>query len=248
MNLNQEFHYFRDYLQKNADPEHAKGSKNYLKSPYKHYGETKTPEKRKLVKSWVKAHKDLSIKEIEKLAKKLWSSQWYEEKTLAIMLLQYRKKDLTLENLPFVEKMASEATGWAYLDEISLRLISPLLDLPDPLPKDKLRDWSKSDNYWVRRSSLLCQIPQFRRGEGDIDLFFDLATPMFQEGESLGKRERFFIRKAIGWVLREMTKKSPDSVYKFVKVNVNEMSGLTFREATRKLPQKKQKELKKLRN
>lgn len=90
----------------------------------------------------------------------------------------------------------------------------------DPKTLDYLTGWAKSDNFWVRRTVILAQVLQFRRGEGS----------------DWSKEERFFIRKAIGWALRELAPKQPKLVYNFVQQYKDVMSGLTFREATRKLP------------
>jgi 3-methyladenine DNA glycosylase AlkD len=96
--------------------------------------------------------------------------------------------------------------------------------------------WAKSPNFWVRRAAILAQLTQFRRGEGDLNLFEQLAVPMFDEGEDWTKDERFFIRKAIGWALREISKVQPEWVVTFVRQHRAAMSGLTFREGTRNLP------------
>lgn len=243
MNLQREFNFFKSQLKKHSDPKRAEGAKAYLKSPWKFYGGTDTPTKRKLVKTWYKDHPEITVEEVAKLSEKLWNSQWHEEKTLTVMLLQYIKKELTLKQMPLVEKMVNEATGWDHLDEISIRLVGALID-KDPRTLKYLTKWSKSKNFWVRRASLLSQISQFRRKEGDLDLFFKLAILMFEEKKEWSKEERFFIRKAIGWTLREIAKKQPQVVYKFIKKYKKQMSGLTFREGFRKLPPKYQAKLK----
>lgn len=241
MNIQTELNYLKSELRKHSNPKRAKGKKKYMKSSYKFYG-VDTPTERKIVKSWLKKNKTASINEIVKLSEKLWNSDSSEEKDLAIQLLQYRNHELTLAHMPHIEDMINTATGWSHLDEIAKWLVGGLID-NNPKTLKYFPKWSKSKNFWVRRAALLGQIIQFRRKEGDKQLFFKLATKEFDEGKDWSKEERFFIRKAIGWTLREIAEKEPQITYKFVKNHASKMSGLTFREATRKLPVKMQKEL-----
>lgn len=242
MNIQKELNYFRSQLKKHADPSRGEGAKKYLKSPWKFYG-VDTPTKRGIVKAWFKNHPDKTVEEIVRLSKKLWDSQWHEEKTLAVMLLHRKSKALSLKQMPLIEKMIKETTGWDHLDEISIRLVGALID-NDPKTTKYLPKWSKSTNFWVRRASLLSQIPQFRRKEGNLKLFFRLAFTMFEEKKEWSKEERFFIRKAIGWTLREIAQKQPEVVYSFIKKHKHQMSGLTYREGSRKLPSHLQAQLK----
>jgi len=74
------------------------------------------------------------------------------------------------------------------------------------------------------------------RGHGDWKRFRRYADSMLAE-------EEFFIRKAIGWVLRETSKKQPERVRKYVASRLERMSGVTFREAVRRLPEAERDEL-----
>lgn len=242
MNLKKELKYFRDELKKKTDVDRAKGAKRYLKSPYIFFG-VYSAGKNQILKNWLKNHPDISFNEIVSMVDGLWNSKYHEKKTLAVTLLHRHSKQLTSKHLPFLEKMVREVNNWDHLDEISVHLLGQLID-NEPQTLKLLPVWAKSDNFWVRRSALLCQLLQFRRKEGDKQLFFKLAIPMLKEGEDWSKEERFFIRKAIGWVLREISKREPEIVFDFVKQYGDQMSGLTFREATRKLPEKMQKQLK----
>jgi 3-methyladenine DNA glycosylase AlkD len=72
-------------------------------------------------------------------------------------------------------------------------------------------------------------LPGIRQGGLDHQRFERYATPMLAERE-------FFIRKAIGWVLRETAKKDPAYVAAWTRSHLDQMSGVTFREAVRRLP------------
>jgi 3-methyladenine DNA glycosylase AlkD len=83
--------------------------------------------------------------------------------------------------------------------------------------------------FWIRRAALLTLLPGIKRGGLDRERFERYATPMLTEKE-------FFIRKAIGWVLRETAKKDPDYVAGWTRRHLDQMSGVTFTEAVRRLP------------
>lgn len=81
---------------------------------------------------------------------------------------------------------------------------------------------------WVRRTALLAQLGTLKRGTGDWPLFTRLADTMLEERE-------FFIRKAIGWVLRETSKSYPKLVYDYLRTRRDRVSGLTLREGAKYL-------------
>jgi 3-methyladenine DNA glycosylase AlkD len=93
-----------------------------------------------------------------------------------------------------------------------------------------LDSWVADDNVWMRRSSLLALLVPLRRGElANWDRFATYADALLTDRE-------FFIRKAIGWVLRETAKKHPDLVAGWIGPRVHQVSGVTIREAVRWLP------------
>jgi 3-methyladenine DNA glycosylase AlkD len=177
MKVRQEVGWLKKQLKRHADSERARQEKRYLKSSMKFYG-VNMPTERKIVKQWLRDHPDATIEEVARLAENLWRSQWHEEKTVAVMMLQLNNKKLTLKQIPLVQKMINEVEGWAHLDTISIHLVGALID-HDKKTLKYLPRWARSKNFWVRRAALLSQILQFRRGEGNKQLFFRLATPMF---------------------------------------------------------------------
>lgn len=217
--------------------------KRYLYSDLKHYGVSMWE-----MEAYFQKHKkeieNLSKSDALDLAKALWKSPSHEERSMALRVLQAHKEELNTSDMPLIEIMMRGARGWALLDE----LIIPLM--PEILEKDEkayqyLHKWIKDDDFWVRRSALLAQQMFFRKkGGGDLALFFEMAKSQFDESwidknypDTLQrKRARFFIRKSIGWTIREISVKQPDVVRRFLAENKDKMSGLSFREGSRKLP------------
>ena len=227
----------RTELQKLADPKRAKGEKKYLKSPMKHYWVT-VPQLIKISKSWVKENSELPFDQVIKQMSQLWEGEYHEERAVAICILEELRDNLTLKDLPLITHMVETSTGWAQLDGIAAWLVGTLCEkYPDKMTT-VLKEWIKDDNFWVRRAAILAQLIPLREGRGNLDLFEQLTVPLMGEKE-------FFIRKAIGWVLRDTSKRRPQLVFDFVQKYGSQMSGLTYKEATRRLPESMQQELKK---
>lgn len=228
MNLHNQLSEFRKRLREAADPVRAANEKRYLKSPYKFYGVT-LPFIERMAKEFKKENRDASRQDILALAKRLWASEYHQEKTLAIKLLDQYREYLDMKTMPMLEGMLSEAAGWDHLDETAIHLVGAVLE-KDEKVFIYLKKWSRSENFWVRRASLISQILPFRKGMGDAPLFFKLAEGMLDEKE-------FFIRKAIGWTLRDLSKSKPDEVFDFLMKVKDRASGLTLREGAKRLPE-----------
>lgn len=218
---------FRAILNKLKNPQKAEREKAYLKSKYSFYGVSYW-DLDSLVKDFRKKNPTLEKDRLFKLVNKLWQSNYHEEKTLAIKLLESYSSYLSLKDMNLIEEMLEASLGWDHVDEISCHLVSAIL-AKNKKAFEYLKRWSVSDNFWMRRASMISQILLFRDGRGDKELFFDIAQKLLTEKE-------FFIRKAIGWTLREMSKNDPDSVSKFLRKYKDRMSGLTLREGSRRLP------------
>lgn len=236
---------YKKYLKILSDPIRAASEKKYLYSDSKHFGVDSTT-RRKYFKTIQKSLSELSKDDAINLALFAWSDVYFEIKCFALSILELHKNSLDLSDMPTIEKIMRESKGWAYLDSFIIPIMPGML-AKYPKTYDYLRKWIKDNDYWVRRSAFLSQLLFFREGcGGDKKLFFDMAVSQFDESwiDNIyktpldRKRARFFIRKAIGWTLREMSAHDPESVYEFVIKNKIHISGLTFREGTRKMPTK----------
>lgn len=219
---------FRQQLEELADPERAAQEKRYLKSPFEFYG-VSVPKVRTLAKQFRRENKDITKQALWELCQALWQSTYHEERALAMFLLEEYRTLLDYSDMPSLEGMLRESTNWDQVDEISVHLVGSVLRKDQRVLED-LKRWGKDPNFWIRRAALLSQLLPLREAKGDKGLFYSLADQMMEEKE-------FFIRKAIGWVLRDMSKADPQEVSRFVAENKARMSGVTLREATRRLPQ-----------
>ncbi len=206
----------------------AAGEQNYLKSTLEFSG-TAVPATRTIVTAWRRAHPDLTGSRLTALAAALWDGPVFECKLAAIILLADRRALLGPEDAALIEQFLRTSGTWALVDSLAADVMGSLVErFPALLPT--LDRWAADDDFWIRRSALLALLVPLRRGDPrQFERFARYADAM------LGERE-FFIRKAIGWVLRETGKRQPDLVAAWLAPRAGRASGVTMREAVKWLP------------
>src|SRR5207244_69868 len=152
----------------------------------------------------------------------------HELRSAAIGVLERQRARLTARDLPWLVDLVCRSNTWAHVDWIAPKVIGDVI-ARYPRARSHLTRWAADDNFWVRRTALLAEHDALRAGGGDFALFARLAAGMLDERE-------FFIRKAIGWVLREVSKRRPELVYGFLRDHRDRASRLTLQEGAKYLP------------
>lgn len=213
--------------------ERAQGSKAYLKSDLEFYGLT-MPVLRKTVLALAKsAAPDRAA--VLAAAKTLWAKPVFELRAAAVELLVKYVRILTPGDAPLIERFIREAKTWALVDTLAPMVMGPLFEAHPTLGRT-LDRWAKDRDFWIRRAAMLTLLVPLRKGAGDFDRFARYADTMLEEKE-------FFIRKAIGWILREVSKKRPALVVDWLEPRANRASGVTLREAVKYLSAAQRKRL-----
>lgn len=207
-------------------PERAEGAKAYLKSDLDFLG-VATPPLRAAAGDWLRARPDLDHDALVGLVEALWSKPVHELRAFGVEILLARRDLLGSGDLDLLEDLLRRSRSWAYVDTLAIQIVGPLVER-DPRLNARLDRWVKDGDFWIRRSALLALLLPLRRGEGDWPRFVRYADALLPEKE-------FFIRKAIGWVLREVAKRHPERVRAFLQEREGKVSGVTRREAERYL-------------
>jgi len=205
----------------------AASEKAYLKSDMEFAG-TGVPAIRTMVAAWCKAHPRCTHDELTGLVRALWASPLYECRQAAVVLLERRGRLLGPADMPLLEHLLRTARTWALVDGLAINVAGGLTERHGELGQ-VLDRWAADEDFWFRRSALLALLRPLRAGGGDFDRFSRYADAMLAERE-------FFIRKAIGWVLREVAKRRPELVASWLGERVHRASGVTVREAVKPLP------------
>jgi 3-methyladenine DNA glycosylase AlkD len=215
-------------LSTGVSPDRAAGSKAYLKIDLEFTGAS-VPQARATVIGWRKSQPELDRDHLLAVAAQLWARPVFECRLAAVLMLTDRRALLTAGDLPVVEQMLRESRTWALVDSLAADVAGALVArFPELYPE--LDRWAADPDFWIRRSAMLALLVPLRRGDvAQFRRFGRYADSMLAERE-------FFIRKAIGWVLRETAKKHPELVAEWLAPRANRASGVTVREAVKYLP------------
>lgn len=209
-----------------GEPERAEHEKRYLKSRLEHFG-VSVPGIRRIAKAALVDQPDLAHDDLVGVVTALWARPVHECRMAAVELLELRSDALRPADLDLVERLIRESGTWALVDGLAASVAGVLVERFPELVKTLDRGHLDAD-FWVRRSALLALLVPLRRGEGDFPRFARYADKMLDERE-------FFIRKAIGWVLRDTARKRPDLVYGWLEPRASRASTVTVREAVKYL-------------
>jgi 3-methyladenine DNA glycosylase AlkD len=212
---------FRTAVASVCDPAYASGAQRYMKSELPYLG-VRMPDLRRSWRSVLVEHTLRSPEELDAAIRELWDEAEYrEERYTALALVDRYPQWVTLELL---ERLIVEGAWWDYVDMLARR-VGELLRR-DPSVADAMRGWSTDADRWKRRVSIICQLGF--KADTDLGLLYDCIEP------NLADRE-FFVRKAVGWALRDYAWHDPDEVARYVDANEHRLSGLSRREATKNL-------------
>ena len=215
--------YVAEALSRAANPEKAAGMQAYMKTDMPFYGVQKparTPILRQLVHDFPPADRD----GYQALVLALWNLPHREEKYLALGVAQHFRSFVDTVSLPLYRRLIVEGAWWDFVDEVATHLIRDLVMNHPNEAWPEVDTWIEDPDMWLRRSAIICQVGA--RGKTDAERLFAFSGARLEEKE-------FFIRKAIGWALRDYARTDPEAVAGFVTTNRDRLSGLSFREATK---------------
>jgi len=189
-----------------------------------------SPAQKAVLKGLFAAHPLATFEAWRDTVLELWRTAAHrEERYAAIALAGHRPYRVfqRLEMLPVYEEMIVTGAWWDYVDAVAVHLLgAELLGRRPAAMKPVMLRWSTDANLWRRRSSIICQV-SFKR-ETDLELLYACIEPNLAGGD-------FFIRKAIGWALRQYAWSDPDEVRRYVSTNEARLSGLSRREALKNI-------------
>jgi 3-methyladenine DNA glycosylase AlkD len=213
-------------LRRQRNPARAPAEKAYLKSDLEFLG-VGLPAMRQIVRGVKQQHGALHRERLVALVSILWKTAVFERRMVAVLLLEAFEPLLQPVDIALLERLIRQSKTWAFVDELAIVITGPLVERSPELRR-VLDRWARDDDFWIRRSAMLALLRPLRRGRGDFTRFARYADRMLEERE-------FFIRKSIGWVLRETGKAQPDAVYAWLLPRTARASGVTVREAVKYL-------------
>lgn len=157
----------------------------------------------------------------------LWNQPHREQKYVAIRYATQYEEIVGAEWMQLYERLIVEGAWWDLVDDMAIRAVGRSLAKQRAEVTPIMRTWIDSKDMWIRRTAIICQVRH--KLDTDESLLFDHCLARMHETE-------FFIRKAIGWALRDYSWFQPEPVRKFLLEHRHEMSGLSYREGAKRIP------------
>jgi 3-methyladenine DNA glycosylase AlkD len=213
-----------------ADAAQAAPMQAYMKSALPFYG-IAAPLRRKLTTAAVKAHPCADTATLVATMLALFrQARFREERYAAVELPRLspaHRKLVDRSLLPVAEAVIRESAWWDLVDDLSAELLQQLLLRHPREVTPVLRRWAHGDDLWLRRAAMLCQ-RGLKAEAFDAVLLYDCILPSIGNSKFA---DEFFIRKGIGWALRERSYAAPEEVQVFCREYARQLSPLTVREA-----------------
>ncbi|MBI5823771.1 MAG: DNA alkylation repair protein [Chloroflexi bacterium] len=214
----------KSLFEKNANPAQAEPMKKYMREQFEYLG-IKTPERAALQNEFIKKNGLPPLDKLDSISRDLWGLPQREFQYTSISLLGKLENKLEAEFITTIEYLLITKSWWDTVDTIAGNTVGVHFKRFPKVREKYLKKWRKSENFWLRRTTLLFQLGY--KTETDFDLLCEIIRENFGSDE-------FFINKAIGWALRQYAHTNPAPVKKFVKAT-KELHPLSRREALKNI-------------
>jgi len=212
-------------LSDQADPIKAGPMAAYMKTKAPFYGVQK-PERVEIFKMMISIYKPETHAEYVKSTTALWDLPHREEKYAAIEFAMAFPEFIKIDSIKLYEHMIRDGAWWDLVDGIAANLVGGALATDRQAVTSILDRWISNKSMWLRRATIIAQLRH--KDKTDPDTLFRYCRAQASEDD-------FFIRKAIGWALREYSKSEPEKVKGFILANQGVLSSLSYRESSKHL-------------
>ncbi|HEY3261387.1 MAG TPA: DNA alkylation repair protein [Pseudonocardiaceae bacterium] len=217
----------RDGLAELADPVRAPRMQRYMRSALPYRG-VLTPSWRRLARRLGREHRLPDVDTLVATVRELWhGARFREERYVALELTADREYAAwqTPALLPLYQELIVTGAWWDVVDEIAVHRIGPMLRACPAELGPVIQRWALDEHRWIRRAAVICQVGS--KAATDTTLLAHCIEATLDD-------RNFFLRKGIGWALREYSKTDPRWVATFVAGHPG-LSGLSRREASKYL-------------
>ncbi|HJQ94747.1 MAG TPA: DNA alkylation repair protein [Acidimicrobiia bacterium] len=208
-----------------ADPAKAAPMQAYMKTSMPFYGVPK-PARVPIAKELRHRFPPANTRQYRQNVLALWSLTHREEKYLAIGYARGFPAFVDFRQIDLFERLIVEGAWWDLVDEVASPIVSRVVLIERQQMRPLLEGWIESPVMWLRRAAILCH-----NGHKDATDWLQLSDFCLRRAQE----SEFFIRKAIGWALREYARTNPEAVRTFLQRHGDQLSGLSYREAAKHL-------------
>ncbi len=206
------------------DPDRAAAMSRYMRGRFSFFG-ISVPAQRRIAREAIADLEPPGERDLLDLALRCWTPEEREWQQLGCWYLARYVSAFSAGALPVVERLITTKSWWDTVDDLASHTVGPLV-AAQPRLAGEMDRWAGQADIWLARAAILHQLRFKERTD---------AARLFRHCELRAADPEFFVRKAIGWALREYSKTDPAAVRGFVAGHRDELSALSAREATRLL-------------
>jgi 3-methyladenine DNA glycosylase AlkD len=197
----------------------------YMKTSMPFYGVPK-PAREQIYRELKQRFAVSNRKDYQRAVQGLWRLPHREEKYFAIGLARTWRDFIVPDSIPLYRRLIEEGAWWDFVDEVAAHLVGTVLLHHRKEIAPIMDRWIEHPDMWIRRTAIISQLKHKDKTD---------HTRLFRYSLAQAAEKEFFIRKAIGWALRQYAYTSPERVRDFITSNRSKLSPLTYREASRVL-------------
>jgi len=207
-----------------ADPVRAVGTRAYMRDQFPFLG-IPTAQRRALSREVLAGVERPTEDDLRAVALACWELPEREYQYFACDWLSRHAALCSPAALDTARVLVTTKSWWDTVDVLASRFVGTIVDR-HPAAVSTMDEWVHDENLWVARTAILHQLTY--RERTDVDRLFRYCLAQ------AGHRD-FFIRKAIGWALRQYAWTDPDAVRRFVRAHATHLSALSKREALKNI-------------
>lgn len=211
-------------LLRRADDENALQMAAYMKDHFAFFG-IKAPDRRLAQKPLIESLSEATGDELIEFASACWTEEQREIQYVAADALRKYVGALQARHLVDLKDLIATKSWWDTVDSLAVHTVGPLVAANGDLVL-VMDEWIDDDNMWLARTAILHQLSYKERTDADR---------LFAYVDKRASDTEFFIRKALGWAMRQYSRTDPGAVRDYVAANEDRLSGLTKREALKRL-------------
>ena len=217
----------RNKLLKSVDEKTKATGQNFFKEKIKYYGVT-IPTVNKLSREYFRNIEDKTKSEIFGICEELWKSGFLEESIIACNWSYSILKRFEPEDILIFERWIKEyVNNWASCDTLCNHTIGGFMEMY-PEKTDRLKDYARSENRWMRRASSVTLIIPARKGKF-LKHILEIADILLQDKDDL-------VQKGYGWMLKAASEANQQAIFEYVMKNKSVMPRTALRYAIEKMP------------
>jgi 3-methyladenine DNA glycosylase AlkD len=217
------FNAIKEKFEQHRNEANAGPMKKYMKELFPFLG-IKTPARNQLMRGIYNDTRILKQDFNPELVSLLWKQDEREYQYAALDYIGRMQKKLDIKDFTLMEELITTKSWWDTVDMLAANPIGKIATDHSEVIQDKIDGWNQSENIWLVRTSILFQLKFKERTDTQL---------LYRYISNNAESKEFFIRKVIGWALREYSKTNPDSVREFI--TKQPLSNLSVREASKYL-------------